>query len=125
MTSTHAVEEFNPDEDETNCSNCAPELVSTESFKKSTPPLIIEVFYIGSPIDQSKLLVIKSDCKGDGQYKVIYEKQDCDFSHFTSKASKFTFTNFYYNPLNGKCDRKATVEKIDTKKYCKKPKTIR
>ncbi len=125
LTSLNAAADFNPDEDETDCANCAPELVSTESFKKGTPPVTVEIFYIGSPVDQRRLLVVKADCNGQGKFKPVYEKQDCDFSNFESKASIFTYTNLYYNPLNGECDRKATVETIDLKKYCKKPKLVR
>lgn len=120
-----ASTDFDPDEDETNCSDCGPELISSKSFKLSTPPLLVELFYIGSPVDQRRLLVVKADCDGKGKYKVIFEKKECDFSTFESKGSEFNYTNYFYNPLNGECDRKATVEQIDVLKYCKKPKFVR
>ena len=114
-----SVQAFDPDEDETNCADCGPRLVKTQSFE-GEPSLKLSVFYAGSPVDQAMKMVLEATCSPGRDLGVIFEQKECDFSSFEYKNSEFSYQTHFYNPVTGQCDRKVTKSTLQIKELCSK-----
>jgi hypothetical protein len=91
---------------------------TSTTFKHDDHFVLVEVEYLGEPVDLRRELRAVIDCFEE-RIVILHEEKECDFKNISIDGDTLSFETMKYNVVDGTCSEEGEKRQISLKNRCR------